>query len=106
MDSKCVQCGNENDLMVAFTKHKVCGKCVKKNYKKVVKGKQMENKYGYFYRAGDAVVMKKNGKAIWFVDGWRTIADGQMQYVLDLYRVVKDKTVRKTVTYSAVKLYN
>ena len=39
MDSKCVQCGNENDLMVAFTKHKVCGKCVKKNYKKVVKGK-------------------------------------------------------------------
>jgi hypothetical protein len=50
--------------------------------------------------------MKKNGKAIWFVDGWRTIADGQMQYVLDLYRVVKDKTVRKTVIYSAVKLYN
>jgi len=39
MDSKCVQCGKENDLMVAFTKHKVCGKCVKKNYKKVVKGK-------------------------------------------------------------------
>jgi len=39
MDSKCVQCGKENDLMVAFTKYKVCGKCVKKNYKKVVKGK-------------------------------------------------------------------
>lgn len=36
MDSKCVQCGNENDLLVAFTKYKVCGKCVKKNYKKAV----------------------------------------------------------------------
>ena len=36
MDSKCVQCGKENDLMVAFTKYKVCGKCVKKNYKKAV----------------------------------------------------------------------
>lgn len=34
--SKCVQCGNENDLLVAFTKYKVCGKCVKKNYKKAV----------------------------------------------------------------------
>ena len=66
----------------------------------------MENKYGHFYRLGEPVVMKQNGKAIWFVDGWRTIADGQMQYVLDLYRVVKDKTVRKTVIYSSVKLYN
>jgi NMD protein affecting ribosome stability and mRNA decay len=40
MDSKCVQCGKENDLMVAFTKYKVCGKCVKKNYKKAVGNKK------------------------------------------------------------------
>ena len=38
--SKCVQCGNENDLMVAYTKYKVCGKCVKKNYKKAVGNKK------------------------------------------------------------------
>jgi NMD protein affecting ribosome stability and mRNA decay len=37
MDSKCVECGNENDLMVAFTKHKICGKCVKKNYKQALR---------------------------------------------------------------------
>jgi hypothetical protein len=34
MDSKCKQCGKENDLLVAFTKHKVCGKCARKNWKK------------------------------------------------------------------------
>ena len=44
MDNKCVQCGNENDLMVAFTKYKVCGKCVKKNYKKVVGQKKGANR--------------------------------------------------------------
>ena len=27
MDSKCVQCGNESDLVFAFTGQKICGKC-------------------------------------------------------------------------------
>ena len=35
----------------------------------------MENKYGHFFREGEAVVMKRNGKVVWFVDGFRTIAD-------------------------------
>ena len=34
VDSKCVQCGDDSDLMVAFTTHGVCGKCVRKNYLK------------------------------------------------------------------------
>jgi NMD protein affecting ribosome stability and mRNA decay len=37
MDSKCVQCGSEDDLMVAFTKHKICGECVKKNHKQALR---------------------------------------------------------------------
>jgi hypothetical protein len=37
MDSKCIQCKNEDDLMVAFTKHKICGECVKKNYKQALR---------------------------------------------------------------------
>jgi hypothetical protein len=37
MDSKCRQCGDDSDLMVAMTKHKVCGKCVRKNYLKATK---------------------------------------------------------------------
>jgi predicted nucleic acid-binding Zn ribbon protein len=36
MDSKCKQCGDDTDLMVAFTDVKVCGKCVCKNYRKAV----------------------------------------------------------------------
>lgn len=66
----------------------------------------MENKYGHFYREGEAVMMRRNGKAIWFIDGFRTLANGQMQYSLDLVRVVNNKQVRKTTHYSAVKLYN
>jgi len=66
----------------------------------------MENKYGHFFREGEAVVMKRNGKVVWFVDGFRTIAESQMQYALDLVRTVNDKQVRKTTHYSAVKLYN
>jgi hypothetical protein len=38
MDSKCKQCGDDTDLMVAFTKVKVCGKCVRKNYRKAMRG--------------------------------------------------------------------
>ena len=37
MDSVCVQCGDDSDLMVALTKFKICGKCVRKNYREAVK---------------------------------------------------------------------
>ena len=33
MDSKCEQCGQSVDLLTAFTKYKVCGKCTRKNNK-------------------------------------------------------------------------
>ena len=36
MDSVCVQCGDDSDLMVAFTDVKVCRKCVRKNYLRAV----------------------------------------------------------------------
>ena len=36
MDSVCIQCGNDTDLMIAFTAHKVCGKCTRKNHKKAM----------------------------------------------------------------------
>lgn len=35
IDSKCEQCGKDVDLLTAFTKHKICGKCTRKNHKKV-----------------------------------------------------------------------
>lgn len=38
MNSKCKQCGDDSDLMVAFTTHGVCGKCVRKNHLKATKG--------------------------------------------------------------------
>ena len=66
----------------------------------------MENKYGHFFREGEAVVMTRNGKVVWFVDGFITIAEGKMQYALDLVRIVNDKQIRKTTHYLAVKLYN
>lgn len=37
MNSKCQQCGDDSDLMVAFTSHKICGKCTRKNHKKAAK---------------------------------------------------------------------
>jgi hypothetical protein len=37
MDSKCKQCGDDNDLFTAFTKYQICLKCTKQNYKKAVK---------------------------------------------------------------------
>lgn len=36
LNSTCEQCGNDKDLMVAFTKYPICGKCVKKNHKKAI----------------------------------------------------------------------
>jgi ribosomal protein S27AE len=38
MNSECVQCGDDSDLMVALTTHKVCGKCVRENYLKATRG--------------------------------------------------------------------
>lgn len=35
--SKCEQCGEELDLLTAFTKYRVCGKCVRVNHKKAVR---------------------------------------------------------------------
>ena len=40
MNSKCVQCGDDNDLMAAFSRLKVCGKCAKKNHRDAVSGKR------------------------------------------------------------------
>lgn len=40
IDSRCVQCGDDNDLMVAFSRWKVCGKCAKKNHRDAVAGRR------------------------------------------------------------------
>ena len=37
ISATCQQCGNADDLMLIFTKHKVCGKCTRKNHKKLTK---------------------------------------------------------------------
>jgi hypothetical protein len=37
MGSKCKQCGDDSDLMVAIGRHEVCGKCIRKNYLKAVR---------------------------------------------------------------------
>jgi hypothetical protein len=37
MNAKCEQCGQELDLLTAFTKYQVCGKCVRANHRKAVK---------------------------------------------------------------------
>jgi len=39
MDSRCVQCGDDNDLMTAFSRWRVCGKCARKNHRDAVAGK-------------------------------------------------------------------
>ena len=36
MNAKCEQCGQELDLLTAFIKYQVCGKCVRANHKKAV----------------------------------------------------------------------
>jgi len=36
MNSVCKQCGNENDLLVALTKHKMCGKCTRIRHKQAM----------------------------------------------------------------------
>ena len=37
LDSTCQQCGDDNDLFTAFTAHKVCWNCCKKNQEKATK---------------------------------------------------------------------
>ena len=37
MNTKCDQCGKEVDLLTAFTKYQVCGKCARTNQRKAVK---------------------------------------------------------------------
>ena len=37
--NKCKQCGNDNDLMTAFTKYQICGKCTRANHKRATKGR-------------------------------------------------------------------
>jgi hypothetical protein len=32
----CIVCGSTEDFMVAFTTHKVCGKCTRKAHRKVL----------------------------------------------------------------------
>ena len=34
--NQCVQCGDDNDLLVKFTAHKVCGKCARANHRIMV----------------------------------------------------------------------
>jgi hypothetical protein len=36
VNSTCSQCGKSDDLLTAFTANPICGKCTKKNHKKVV----------------------------------------------------------------------
>ena len=36
MNSVCTQCGNEGDLLVALTKHKICGKCTRIRHKQAI----------------------------------------------------------------------
>lgn len=35
VDSICTKCGNSDDLLTAFTDHKVCGKCSRNNHKNI-----------------------------------------------------------------------
>lgn len=35
--SGCEDCGSDADLMIAFTDHKVCGKCTRKKHKSLTK---------------------------------------------------------------------
>lgn len=35
--STCKQCGQNLDLMTMFTEDKICGKCCRKNHRKVTK---------------------------------------------------------------------
>ena len=37
MSYKCEQCGDDTDLMLTFTAHKICGKCTRKNHRKAGK---------------------------------------------------------------------
>jgi len=37
MNSTCEQCGDDTDLLLAFTAHKICGKCTRKNHRKAVR---------------------------------------------------------------------
>jgi NMD protein affecting ribosome stability and mRNA decay len=37
MNSTCKQCGDDNDLLLAFTANKICGKCTRANHKKAMK---------------------------------------------------------------------
>lgn len=32
----CLECGDDNDLMIAFTKYQVCGACTNAGYNKAV----------------------------------------------------------------------
>jgi len=40
--NKCKQCGQDNDLLTAFTKYQVCRKCSKENHRQTV-GKLVKN---------------------------------------------------------------
>ena len=33
---RCTQCGSMNDSMLQFTKYQICGRCTRKNHKKVI----------------------------------------------------------------------
>jgi ribosomal protein S27AE len=37
LNATCSQCGEDIDLLTAFTEHKICGKCTRKNHKQVTK---------------------------------------------------------------------
>lgn len=34
---RCKQCGDDNDTLVAYTRDQICGKCTRKNHRKVSK---------------------------------------------------------------------
>jgi hypothetical protein len=43
---KCTQCGSDSDLMVAFTKYQICGKCTRKNHKADLSGELKPYTFG------------------------------------------------------------
>ena len=37
LDSTCIQCGDDSDLMTAFSAYKVCLKCCRANHRKAAR---------------------------------------------------------------------
>ena len=47
---KCKQCGSDQDLMIAFTKYQICGKCTRKNHNLSLKIEQLAKQHPDHYQ--------------------------------------------------------